>query len=235
MKKINKISVLLILLLGLTFTSCETTDLDLVNDPNQVTVVNGDLERYMTAIQVDFKSFANAMGGNGAALVRIGQMGSVNYVNAFSPASTNFEWRLAYSNMFSDMKNAEELATGLGARNKHIGVMKVLKAYTLMALVDYFGDVPFSEATNLADFPQPNLDDDAAVYAAAISMLDDAKTLLQDDESISIGVDYYYNNNFDKWVKLANTLKMNAYLNTRLVDGDAINTSLMQLQIQVIL
>ena len=223
MKKINKISILLILLLGLTFTSCETTDLDIVNDPNQVTVVNGDLERYMTAIQVDFKSFANAMGGNGAALVRIGQMGSVNYVNAFSPASTNFEWRLAYSNMFSDMKNAEELATSLGARNKHIGVMKVLKAYTLMALVDYFGDVPFSEATNLADFPQPNLDDDAAVYAAAISMLDDAKTLLLDDESISIGVDYYYNNNFDKWVKLANTLKMNAYLNTRLVDGDAIN------------
>ena len=223
MKKINKISVLLILLLGLTFTSCETTDLDLVNDPNQVTVVNGDLERYMTAIQVDFKSFANAMGGNGAALVRIGQMGSVNYVNAFSPASTNFEWRLAYSNMFSDMKNAEELATSLGGRNKHVGVMKVLKAYTLMTLVDYFGDVPFSEATNLSDFPQPSLDDDAAVYAAVISMLDEAKTLLQDDESISIGVDYYYNNNFDRWVKLANTLKMNAYLNTRLVDGDAIN------------
>jgi len=223
MKKINKISVLLILLLGLTFTSCETTDLDLVNDPNQVTVVNGDLERYMTAIQIDFKSFANAMGGNGAALVRIGQMGSVNYVNAFSPASTNFEWRLAYSNMFSDMKNAEELATNLGGRNKHIGVMKVLKAYTLMTLVDYFGDVPYSEATNLSDFPQPNLDDDASVYAAAISMLDQAKTLLQDDESIGLGVDYYYNNNFDRWIKLANTLKMNAYLNTRLVDGDAIN------------
>lgn len=222
MKKINKISVLLILLLGLTFTSCETTDLDLVNDPNQVTVVNGDLERYMTAIQIDFKSFANAMGGNGAALVRIGQMGSVNYVNAFSPASTNFEWRLAYSNMFSDMKNAEELATNLGGRNKHIGVMKVLKAYTLMTLVDYFGDVPYSEATNLSDFPQPNLDDDASVYAAAISMLDQAKTLLQDDESIGLGVDYYYNNNFDRWIKLANTLKMNAYLNTRLVDGDAL-------------
>jgi hypothetical protein len=61
MKKINKISVLLILLLGLTFTSCETTDLDLVNDPNQVTVVNGDLERYITAIQVDFKSFATRL------------------------------------------------------------------------------------------------------------------------------------------------------------------------------
>ena len=95
----------------------------------------------------------------------------ISIQNWYWLASTNFEWRLAYSNMFSDMKNAEELANAVGGRNKHIGVMKVLKAYTLMSLVDYFGDVPFSEATNLADFPQPNADDDATVYAAAISML----------------------------------------------------------------
>ncbi len=61
MKNLNKISILLILLLGFTFTSCETTDLDLVNDPNQITVDNGDLERYMVAIQVDFARFASAM------------------------------------------------------------------------------------------------------------------------------------------------------------------------------
>jgi len=137
MKNINKISILLILLLGLTFTSCETTDLDLINDPNQITVANGDLERYMVAIQIDFKSFVNAMGVNGAELVRIEQMGSVNYVNAYQPSSTNFEWRLAYANMFSDMKNAENLAIEKEA-TKHIAVMKVLKAYTLLTLVDYF-------------------------------------------------------------------------------------------------
>ena len=49
MKNLNKISILLILLLGLTFTSCETTDLDLINDPNQITVDNGNLDRYMVA------------------------------------------------------------------------------------------------------------------------------------------------------------------------------------------
>tara|TARA_R110000787_G_scaffold279936_1_gene390339 strand:+ start:6646 stop:8337 length:1692 start_codon:yes stop_codon:yes gene_type:complete len=223
MKNLNKISVLLILFLGLTFTSCETTDLDLINDPNQVTVENGNLERYMVAIQVDFSRFANAMGGNGAALVRVGQMGSVNYVNAFEPVNTNYEWRLAYVNMFSDMLNAEELAVQQEGRNKHIGVLRVLKAYTLLSLVDYFGDVPLTEANNLADFPQPNADDDAAVYAAALAMLDEAISLLQDDESISLGTDFYYNNNFDQWVKLANTLKMSAYVNTRLVDGSAMS------------
>ena len=106
MKNLNKISVLLILLLGLTFTSCETTDLDLINDPNQITVENGDLERYMVSIQVDFARFAEAMGNNGARLVRIEQMGATNYVNAFEPVFTNYEWGLAYVNMFSDMKNA---------------------------------------------------------------------------------------------------------------------------------
>ena len=222
MKKMNKISILLLLFLGITFTSCETTDLDLLNNPNQVTIENGNLERYLVAIQVDFKSFANAMGANGASLVRVEQMGSTNYTNAFEPANTNYEWSLAYSRMFSDMKNAEALALNNGA-SKHIGVIKILKAYTLMTLVDYFGDIPLSEATNLADFPQPHVDSDTSVYEAALAMLDEASTLINDPTALGLETDFYYDNNFSKWGKLINTLKMNAYLNTRLVDSDAMN------------
>ena len=168
MKNLNKISILLILLLGLTFTSCETTDLDLVNDPNQITVDNGNLDRYMVAIQVDFARFADAMGTNGARLTRIEQMGAVNYVTAFEPVQTNFEWRLAYVNMFSDMNNAIILAEDKGERGNHIAVMNILKAYTLITLVDYFGDIPLTEANNLAEFPQPSVDSGSSVYAAAI-------------------------------------------------------------------
>ncbi len=36
-------------------------------------------------------------------------------------------------------------------------------------------------------------------------------------------IDLYYNNDYSKWVKLANTLKLEAYVNTRLVDADALN------------
>ena len=71
MKKFNKLPILLFLLLGIAFTSCETTDLDLLDDPNQITLDKANLERYLVAIQLDFKSFANTMGGNGSRLTRI--------------------------------------------------------------------------------------------------------------------------------------------------------------------
>ena len=218
----NKISVLLILLLGLTFTSCETTDLDLLDDPNQVTIANGTLERYQVAIQVDFKSFVNAMGTNGARLARVEQMGSTNYTNAFEPIDTNYEWGLAYQKMFSDMKNAEALASNSGEL-KQIGLMRVLKAYTLMTLVDYYGDIPFSEATDFENFPQPNTDNDETVYTAALAMLDEAISFLNDSDSPELSVDFYYGQDAAKWIRLANTLKMNAYVNTRLVDGSAMS------------
>ena len=214
MKNLNKISVLLILLLGLTFTSCETTDLDLINDPNQITVENGDLERYMVSIQVDFARFAEAMGNNGARLVRIEQMGATNYVNAFEPVFTNYEWGLAYVNMFSDMNNAIILAEDKGERGNHIAVMNILKAYTLITLVDYFGDIPLTEANNLAEFPQPSVDSGSSVYAAAILLLNESIIKAGLLGNFDIANDFYYNNNFDQWVKLANTLKMQAYVNT---------------------
>jgi len=219
MKKINKIQILLLLFLGFTFISCETTDLDLINDPNEVTIENGDLERYLVAIQVDYAKFVEAMGRNGAQLTRLEQMRTPSYANAYDPASTNYEWGLAYQGMFSDMKNAEKLAIEQEAY-KHLGVMRILKASTLMILVDYFGDVPLSEATNLAEFPNPHADDDAAVYQAALDMLDEGIAFLNQD-GLALENDFYYGNDFDQWKKLANTLKMNAYVNTRLVDGGA--------------
>jgi len=220
MKKLNKISILFFLLLGITFTSCETTDLDLLDDPNQVTLDKADLERYLVAIQLDFNNFSRVYGGNGAALTRVSYMFGRTYANNFAPENTNFEWGLAYRGMFSDMKNAEAIATELEL-NKHIGVMRILKASALMTLVDYYGDIPFSEATNPSEFPNPNLDDDAAVYAAALEMLNEGIAFLN-AEGLGLETDLYYGNDFSKWIKLANTLKMNAYLNTRLVSSDAV-------------
>ncbi len=221
MKKLNKISIFLFLIIGVTFTSCETTDLDLLDDPNNVTLDKADLERYLVAIQIDFKSFVETMGRNGAQLTRVEYMFGRTYLSNYSAENTNFEWGLAYQGMFSDMKNAEELALEQEAY-RHIGVMKILKACTLMILVDYFGDVPFSEASNLEEFPNPQADDDATVYEAAVNMLDEGIALIN-QEALSLSSDFYYNNDFEKWEKLANTLKMNAYVTTRLVDANAMS------------
>ena len=219
MKKINKIQILLILLLGITFTSCETTDLDLLDDPNNVTLDKADLDRYLVAIQLDFADFVQFMGTNGAQLTRIEYMFGRTYEANYSAVFTNTEWNLAYQGMFSDIKGAEQLAVQF-EQNKHLGVMKVMQAFTLMTLVDMYGDVPYSEATNPSEFPFPHADSGASVYAAAIDLLDQAIVNLNQDGD-NLTNDFFYDNDFSSWIRVANTMKMRAYLNTRLVDASA--------------
>jgi hypothetical protein len=221
MKNMKKLSIFLFLILGVVFTSCETTDLDLLDDPNDVTLDKANLERYLVAIQLDFKTFVETMGRNGAQLTRIEYMFGRTYQGNYTPENTNFEWAVAYQGMFSDIVGAESLAIEQGANN-HLAVMNIMKAYTLMTLVDFYGDVPFSEASNPSEFPFPTVDDDAAVYAAAIDLLDLAASQLAEGGP-NLETDFFYGNDFTLWARALNTMKMNAYLNTRLVDSDALN------------
>jgi len=206
-------------MLGFAFNSCETTELELLDDPNNLTTDKGDLERFLNSIQLDFSTYIHNIGDNAAEVTRIEYMFGRIYENNYQPVSLNTIWNGAYQRMFSDMAAAMPIAEELEAY-KHIGVMKVIKAYTLMTLVDSFGDIPLSEATNPSEFPFPHVDDDAVVYAAAIDMLDEAIISLN-QEGPGLVNDFYYDNDFGLWVRLANTLKMDAYVNTRKVDANA--------------
>lgn len=212
MKNINKIFAFVLLAAGLSFTSCETTDLDLLDDPNNVTQDKANLERFMVQIQLDFASFMRQMGNNDGDVTRVSYMFGRTYFNNFQPAVLDGEWDTAYAGMFSDMASAEALALADEA-NKHLGIMKILKAYTLITLVDNFGDIPFSQATNPSEFPFPEADPGASVYAGAIDMLNEGIALLGSPGD-NLENDFFYDNDFGKWVKLANSVKMVAYLNT---------------------
>ena len=89
----------------------------------------------------------------------------------------------------------------------------------LMLLVDYLGEVTFSEAGNPEEFPAPNLDDGASVYAAALALLDEAESLLS-GSPLSLGADdLFYGGDTSKWLKLVNTIRLKAYVTT----GDTAN------------
>ncbi len=210
MKKLNKISAVVLLLLGLAFTSCETTDLDLLEDPNEITTDNASLDRFLSRIQIDFASFMRQMGRNGAQLTRIEYMFGRTYVNNYQPVALDGEWTLAYQRMFSDMAAGEP--TAIANENfLHLGIMRILKGYTLITLVDNFGDVPFSQATNPTEFPAPVADPGADVYAGAIALIDEGINFLGQGGA-PLENDFFYNNDADQWRKLANSVKMQAYL-----------------------
>ncbi|MEZ4818301.1 MAG: SusD/RagB family nutrient-binding outer membrane lipoprotein [Flavobacteriaceae bacterium] len=209
--KNNLIFLFLLTISGLTFTSCETSDLDLLNDPNTLTTNQAELDRLMNQIQLDFNSFVRAMGSSSGQAVRIDYGFGTTYSDTFDSGEMNGPWSTAYQSLYSNMLLAEGIATEI-EENKYLGVMKILKGYTLLTMVDFIGDIPFSQATQPVEFPTPVADPGAEVYAAALGLLTDGSNLLNEPGN-NLAVDLYYNNDFSKWKKAANTFKMQAYLN----------------------
>lgn len=222
MKRIYKIFSL-VLITGLCFNSCETTELDLTENPNALTPEQADVNYFLNAIQLKYADLMENFGSSTAAVVRIEFLGSRNYLNAFSSTAFDQEWDDAYREILADVQAMQPLAEE-ASQFKHIGIAQILSADVLITLVDMFGDVPYSEALQGSEGVfNPNVDSGADVYAAAENLLDDAiNNLSKEGASAGPRVDFFYNKNYDNWIKLANTLKMKIYLQTRLVDNSAV-------------
>ena len=222
MKIFIKNLVLTIFSAGLLL-SCETTELDLISDPNAVNPDQASPDFYLNKIQEDFARFNDAMGTNGSEVTRIEYMGTRLYQQAYSPASQDGEWRFAYSDMLTDIKAMNELAEEANFK-RHIGMGQVMQAFTAVTLVDFYGDVPYSEAIGGIENLNPSADGGAEIYAAAIALLDQSiANFTTTDNAADPGNDYYYGGNWGNWVKLANSLKLKIYAQSRLVDNTAVS------------
>jgi hypothetical protein len=83
-----------------------------------------------------------------------------NYQNNYGATEFNAAWRISYTGVLNNIK-LMNIATEKDLK-KHIGMGQVMEAYTIITLVDMFGDIPYSEdPTNL----NPKLDAGADVYA----------------------------------------------------------------------
>lgn len=202
----------------------DMTELDLTENPNALSPEQASADFFLSAIQVDFADqIVEPFGRTGAEVVRIDQMPGRNYTNAYGPNDFDAEWRFAYQRIMFDIQKMNALAEEAGLVH-HIGMAQVIQAYIMLTLVDFFGDVPYTEALKGEEgILNPSLDGGASVYAAAISLLDAAILNFEADALADPELDFFYDGDWGKWIKAANTLKMKAYLATRLVDGSAIS------------
>jgi len=107
------------------------------------------------------------------------------------------------------------------------GIAKVLMAYNLGVLTDYWGDVPFSESgvINSSGSPavlQPKIDKQSDLYPQIISYLDDAIVQLDKTDASAIGnQDLIYKGNKALWKKAAYGLKARYTMHTLFRSTDA--------------
>ena len=215
MKFFNKI-LIVALLIG--FSACDALELDLQNDPNAVTPESASVNDLYNSVQLQFRNFYNGADGVTRPLIRMSAaIGAYQYQNNYVPESFDGIWNTAYAGLLPDIEALIALAETRGL-DVHAGSAKIMKAYAYMTLVDLFTDVPFSEALLGGEQLSPNLDDDEAVYTAALGILDEAIAQLTGTSAARPTANLYNNGSAAAWLKVANTLKLRAALNLRLVD-----------------
>lgn len=221
MKNISKFLTLTALAGSLFFTSCETTELELLENPNALTPDQASIDLFLNQIQLDYAFTEEGLNGLGARLTRIEQFAGRDYLNANAPALLNGTWTNYYQGMFTDIEAMLPGATE-GELYDHIGIARTLQAAALVNLVDLLGDVPWTQAGLPDEFPAPQVDSGASVYDVAFGLLDEAEANFGLEPLGSVQDDFFYGGNIDNWSKLVNTLRMKMYLQTRLVNPSAL-------------
>ena len=188
MKTINqKIFKPILLGLLLLIISCETLELELLEDPDRISLSQADLDFFLNSNQLNLAEFfqgqKNVDGGMsepGMEATRMIHMFGPLYRNAYNQDEFDEEWEIAYSTIISNNRALQPLAEEQEAF-QHLGIAQVIEAYIVTTLVDYFGDVPYSEA--VAGVSNPSRDSGSDVYAAMIELLDAAITNLNRDSA----------------------------------------------------
>lgn len=196
-----------------------------LNNPNTPRPEAASSDLYLNVAQFNFASLFDGLSDYGMQLTRQIVMYGPTYQNAYQPQSFDGVWSTAYAGF---MKHANALIPIANNEKKFtvVGMTKVMKAYVLMSMVDYFGNVPFAEANLGAENTNPAVQPGKDVYAAAIALLDEAiADLAKVPGSHPGAADFFYGasnaTGRARWTTLAKTLKLRAYMTTRLVDATA--------------
>jgi hypothetical protein len=210
----NIFKLCLLVLLGFTY-SCETTELEILNDPDLISPTDSDLNFFVNSNLVTLGNLFEGLTEPGMETTRLLHMFGPLYQD-YGASVLDFEWSETYSTILSNNRVLEPLAESLEAY-QHLGISQIVEAYAITSLVDYVGDIPYSEA--VAGIANPSRDPGDEIYGAMLTLLDDAIVNLNKTSAISYNTDIFYGGDNSKWIKLANTLKLKLYVQSRLLSA----------------
>ena len=124
-------------------------------------------------------------------------------------------WSTNY-NLLRTNKLANDRAVELGLKF-HEGVTLVLRAMLFGTLTDFYGDIPYTEATtgNETDgTSRPAYDTQQVVYTGIIADLEKASAIFTGSDFVDVDPDQdvFYHGDPKKWERLANSLALRYYM-----------------------
>ncbi len=224
MKKLYNKGLAAFMALALLFSvsSCDIFDTDINTDPNNPTEAALNL-LLANVIQQNSSIFAGGLNtATSDWAVHTASQGTDGF--AMTNASWNGTWNFLYSGPMKDLNELVTAAEAQGNNPHYLGIGQVLKAYYFSLMVDLWGDIPYSQAfqgDSETPIKEPVYDDDAAIYADLISLLDQAIANFALPTPVPVTGDLIYNGSAANWTRAAKTLKLRLLLQTRNVNSVA--------------
>lgn len=223
----KKIAIIVTAFLVIALVGCEKNWLDINDNPNLPKTAAPNL--LLTGAQVDFAFTFGQSNYIGTGLSSYVHQLSSREVDQYSMSSTSTMGNTWSNHYASVLPNIEKLITIAEAKGnlKYAGIAKIMKAYSYSVMVDLFGDIPYSEATDSTNF-NPKPDASADIYNNLFILIDEAianLTATTTNALIPGDDDLIYGGDVNKWERLGNTLKLRLLLNTRLVQSSITNYS----------
>ncbi len=213
MKNTIKLAILLTAF-GLMTASCEKW-LDVNTDPNNPTAVTPDL--VLPAAQY----YTHTLMQRDRRINHIGNMIMYNwsqsdgfawYPDEFKYNITSSFYQYIFNYTYSSALKQYQILNNLGeGYNFYMGIAKIMKAYHFQLLVDFYGDIPYSEALGRSIEATPKYDDAQTIYEDLIVQLTEAISLINtsdDDLAVPGDDDAMFGGDMDMWIQFANTVKL---------------------------
>lgn len=208
MKKILFISAVV---LGVSLSSCDSY-LDINYNPNSPSAGNIETDMLMPAIEMNIASsygnFLRIAGGyHSQQYAHL--FGTSNYVDysKFNMSATRSSgtYTQLTQRALSNLKTVIEKSSAANDWGTYLAA-KTLRAFAYQALVDCYGEVPYTEALDPANL-SPKYDEGQVVYEGILAELDEALGLVSASDPVCTNF-LYPSETAGKWIQFANALRL---------------------------
>jgi len=196
------------------FTGCEDSIEDINTDPLSATVIDPGLlmpEILVSGISSSRtieEQFINIHAQKWSSITGFSLFTALERYSVH-PVITDNIWFFHYNTALRNLQQMRILTEDNNPDATNIiGQAKILEAFVFLNLTQLFGDIPFSEAQNVVDFPNPNFDTQEEVLRGLVELLDEGVAHLAEPTDIVTDGDLLYSGDRDSWIRFGNSLKL---------------------------
>ena len=207
----KKIFLASLLVLGLAATSCDDY-LDINQDPNSPTEENMTPDMMLPAAEMNiahsYGDYLRTVGGYFAQHYSQ-EFGTSNYLDYSqfnqSAVRSSSMYRQLCTRAMNNLKYIRDYAEAHNEWGNYLAAT-VLRAFAYQALVDCYGEVPYTEALDLNNLT-PHYDDGQVIYDGILAEIDDALSKVSGSDQVATSI-LFPGGSAKDWIKFANALKL---------------------------